>query len=109
MNRVIHNLIIVVTTGFLWQCSKGSGTDTSIKKRSSTTLAVEAVILQPQLLENKISATGTIIANEEVELKSEVSRKVTKIHFTESSSVKRGELLVKLDDRDLIAQLRKLK
>jgi len=69
---------------------------------------VEAVLLEPIELENKISATGTIMANEEVDLRIEVSGKVIGIYFDEGSRVKRGQLLVKLDDRDLKAELKKL-
>ena len=69
---------------------------------------MEAVLLEPIELENKISATGTIMANEEVDLRIEVSGKVIGIYFDEGSRVKRGQLLVKLDDRDLKAELKKL-
>lgn len=109
LKRIKHYLFLLPISALFWQCSEGAGNGTERQKRTTPTLAVEAIVLQAQVLENKISATGTIIANEEVELKSEVSRKVTKIHFIEGSRVKRGELLVKLDDRDLIAQLRKFR
>ncbi|HRQ55657.1 MAG TPA: efflux RND transporter periplasmic adaptor subunit, partial [Ignavibacteriaceae bacterium] len=51
--------------------------------------------------------TGTILANEEVELRSETSGKITKILFKEGSFVSKGDLLIKINDSDLQAQLRK--
>ena len=46
--------------------------------------------------------------DEEVNLSFETSGKITDIFFTEGSSVKRGELLAKVNDRQLQAQLKRL-
>lgn len=68
---------------------------------------VRGVVITPRSLDNKIFATGNIIAMEEVELRSEVSGKVIKIAFKEGSHVKKGDLLVKINDSELKAQLEK--
>jgi membrane fusion protein (multidrug efflux system) len=70
---------------------------------------VDAIIAREKISSNMINTTGTIIANEEVEIKSEVSGRVTKIYFKEGSPVSKGQVLVKLNDDDLIAQWNKLK
>ncbi|HYF02122.1 MAG TPA: efflux RND transporter periplasmic adaptor subunit [Patescibacteria group bacterium] len=70
-------------------------------------LRVDAILMQPERLENKINTTGTIMPNEQVELKSEVSGRITKIYFSEGMSVGQGALLVKIDDSELRAQLLK--
>jgi len=70
--------------------------------------SVQVIVVQPQPLERKINVTGSIIANEEVELRSEVAGKVTGIFFTEGSRVSKGQLLVKINDSDLQATLKKL-
>lgn len=107
INQLLSFLSI---TGLIVGCSSGSGSNISqSEKRSSQPLAVEAVILEPQNLVERIEATGTLIPNEEVELKTEISGRVIGISFTEGSRVARGRLLVKLDDSDLKAQLSKLK
>lgn len=69
---------------------------------------VESYIVQPQVLKERVESSGTIIANEQVDLKSEVSGKVTGIHFKEGSQVSRGDLLLKINDAELQAQLLKL-
>jgi membrane fusion protein (multidrug efflux system) len=69
---------------------------------------VETIVIQPQALDRKINITGSIIANEEVELRSEATGKVTGIYFTEGSRVSKGQLLVKINDNDLQAQLKKM-
>ncbi len=45
------------------------------------------------------------MANEEVDLKSEVSGKIVEILFKEGSRVNKGDLLVKINDAELQAQL----
>jgi len=71
-------------------------------------MAVGATILRPRPLENKIVVNGDLIANEEVELRSEIPGRVVSINFEEGSRVSKGDLLVKIDDRELQAQLKKL-
>lgn len=71
-------------------------------------LAVQARVVQPKLLQNAIRTTGTLQANEEVELRSEATGRVTGIYFREGSRVSKGDLLVKINDADLRAQLQKL-
>lgn len=100
--------IFVVGLLVLQACSGAPGNNSSGRRGPSPTLAVEAVVLEPSELEEKIATTGTIFANEEVELKSEISGRVVGIYFQEGSRVKKGTLLVKLDDSDLKAQLKKL-
>lgn len=70
-------------------------------------LIAKAYVAKPQKLENKIKVTGTILANEEVEIRSEISGKIEKIFFSEGKRVKKGDILVKVDDSELQAQLLK--
>jgi membrane fusion protein (multidrug efflux system) len=63
------------------------------------------VSLQP--LDHTYSFTGTLLANEEVELRSETSGRIVQINFTEGRLVSRGQLLVKIVDSDLQANLKK--
>lgn len=70
---------------------------------------VTVAVVKSSLLSNNITVTGDIIANEEVELRPEINGKVIRIYFSEGAQVKKGQLLVKINDVDLQAQLRKLK
>ena len=70
-------------------------------------MQVSASILTVSSIDQNIFATGSILANEEVELHPEVSGKLMQIFFTEGSKVNKGDLLVKINDSDLQAQLRK--
>jgi membrane fusion protein (multidrug efflux system) len=58
----------------------------------------------PIRLMEHLATTGTLRANEEVEIVSEVSGKISSIHFEEGSRVAAGELLLKIDDSELVAE-----
>ena len=68
---------------------------------------MNAQVITPHLLTDEILVTGRLVPDEEVNL-FETSGKITDIFFTEGSSVKRGELLAKVNDRQLQAQLKRL-
>lgn len=70
-------------------------------------IPVIAHIVSYERLGNNVYTTGTILANEEVELRSEIAGKVIQILFKEGAYVHKGDLLVKINDADLQAQLRK--
>ncbi|MFZ9955925.1 MAG: efflux RND transporter periplasmic adaptor subunit [Flavobacteriales bacterium] len=69
---------------------------------------VTGLVLKEELVDNKIFVTGSVLSNEEVNLMPEISGKVASIRFKEGSTVNKDELLVKINDADLQAQLKKL-
>lgn len=79
------------------------------KNPKSRQVGVDVLIIKPKLLQNKIFSNGTLISSEEVELRSEISGKVTNIFFTEGKRVKKGDVLVKINDSELQAALKKNK
>ncbi|TDQ10153.1 efflux RND transporter periplasmic adaptor subunit [Pedobacter metabolipauper] len=68
-------------------------------------LQVDGIVIKAADFTNGLEVTGTIEANESVSLRSEVSGLVTSINFKEGSNVTKGSLLVKINDRDIQAQL----
>ncbi|MFA0961423.1 efflux RND transporter periplasmic adaptor subunit [Roseivirga sp. BDSF3-8] len=72
-------------------------------------IPVNVVVVEEQTANQNIRITGTIQANESVELRSEVSGKVTRIYFDEGQPVNRGQMLVTINDEELRAQMEKLK
>jgi membrane fusion protein (multidrug efflux system) len=69
-------------------------------------IPVNVMIVKDTTISNNIDVTGTIDANEKVNLISEVAGRITGIYFTEGSYVKKGQLLVKVNDQDLVASLK---
>lgn len=69
-----------------------------------TLLKVDVVEMEYETIEDRIFSSGTVEANEVVELSSEASGIITGIHFDEGRRVARGRLLVKINDSELQAQ-----
>jgi membrane fusion protein (multidrug efflux system) len=65
-------------------------------------------VVQPQPLNNVIQSTGTVLANEEVDIRTEISGIIQKIHFKEGQKVQKGQLLANLNDDELQAQADRL-
>ncbi|MGF1924547.1 MAG: efflux RND transporter periplasmic adaptor subunit [Bacteroidia bacterium] len=72
---------------------------------SSPALSVDGIVVTESSFSNNLEITGSIEANESVVLRSEVSGLVTAINFKEGSSVSKGAVLVKINDKDIQAQL----
>ena len=71
-------------------------------------LNVNARILKYENLNKTFYAKGILIPDEEVDLSFETSGKITDIYFKEGANVKRGDLLAKVNDKPLQAELKKL-
>ena len=74
-----------------------NGKDKSDKKNP---IQVNGIIVKPQTFDNNLSLSGSIEANEQVEIRSEVSGIVESINFKEGSQVVKGQLLFKVNDSD---------
>lgn len=71
-------------------------------------LNVQGMVITPQHLNEMINSTGTLMADEETDLSFETSGRIVAIHFDEGTHVSRGDLMAKINDRPLQAQLQKL-
>lgn len=76
-------------------------------QNSSSLLQVEAIQVQEETIEDQIFTSGTVLAHENVELSAEASGIITDILFAEGSAVKEGDLLVKINDSELLAERRR--
>lgn len=106
----------VVVAGIIYHnVGKGSGveSDAPVEKkampsRGGAPLHINAEILKKQTLTDEIRLTGLLIPDEDVNLSFETSGKIVEIYFQEGSHVRKGQLLAKVNDAQLQAQLRKL-
>ncbi len=71
-------------------------------------LNVNAMVLKHEKLTDVFRTKGQLLPDEEVDLSFETSGKIVKIYFREGSYVRQGELLGKVNDEPLQAELRKL-
>jgi membrane fusion protein (multidrug efflux system) len=75
------------------------------RSTAGNVIPVSVYVTEPSYISSGIHASGSLAPSEEVELTTEVAGKVTKIFFGEGSAVKKGDLLIKINDEDLQAQL----
>lgn len=88
--------------------NQASGKGNASGKSKAPPMTVQGVVVHLERLSNSIRVTGSLLAGEEVELKSEVSGVLTKLALREGQAVTKGSVLLKLNDAELQAQLRKL-
>ena len=81
--------------------SKGPG--------AKTALSVSGIVLKPQVFLDNLSLSGSIEANEQVDVRSEISGIVESINFQEGTMVTKGQVLFKVNDIELRAQLANVK
>ena len=71
-------------------------------------LNINAVVMRKQTLTDKLITPGTTLPDEEVNLSFESSGLIVGIFFTEGNHVRKGDLLAKINDKPLQAELKKL-
>jgi membrane fusion protein (multidrug efflux system) len=71
-------------------------------------IPVDAYIVKPDILKDELEITGTLEPNQQVDIVSELPRRIIRIHVKDGASVKSGQLLFEMDNADLLAQLEKL-
>ncbi len=69
---------------------------------------VSGMVIHPEPFAESLSLSGTIEANEQIEIRSEVSGIIENINFTEGSRVSKGQVLFRVNDQELRAQLAKV-
>ena len=114
VTRII--LILIVGAGIGWLAYTKLSKDQQKQAQAAAAhsdktgaLMVDGYVVQPTALPNEVVTTGTLLSNELTEIRPQVSGRVTDIYFTEGGYVHKGDLLVKLFDGDLRAQMDKLK
>lgn len=76
--------------------------------RTRDPIQADGFLVQPRPVSENVEVPGTLLPEEETELRAEVSGRVVSLDMPEGVDVPKGKLLVKLFDGDLRAQLRKL-
>ncbi|HEY3402302.1 MAG TPA: efflux RND transporter periplasmic adaptor subunit [Ohtaekwangia sp.] len=72
-------------------------------------IPVDAAITATGLIKEELEVTGTLLANQTVDIVSELTRRIVKVNVKEGSHVREGDVLFVLDDADLQAQLERFR
>jgi membrane fusion protein (multidrug efflux system) len=81
-----------------------SGSNMAASSRDQAT-PVRTIVIRTEKLGGKVTTVGTVLSDEEVEVRSQVSGQIQRIYLTEGARVNKGDLLVKINDDELQAQL----
>ena len=98
-------LILIGLIGYRITSNKAEAGKNNNKADKKPPTMVDAIVLSEKDFSNVISLSGSIEANENVEIRSEVSGIVEQIYFTEGTNVNKGQVLLKVNDIELRAQL----
>lgn len=79
-----------------------------VKSPKKQILNVNGLQVKPKMLVDEYRTVGVLMPDEEVNLSFETSGKVIEINFEEGTHVKKGDLLAKVNDDNLQAQLSRL-
>ena len=99
--------LLIATSAFLFSGCGSKNKPDALNKKEKKAVVVDALAVQPQLFSHSIEASGTVLANEFVELRPDVAGRLVLLNINEGTMVSEGTLLAKLFDDDLQAQLRK--
>lgn len=105
--RLIIILLILVTIILFGLCYTNSRLD-GIKSTAGKSVTVKTEIAHLEEISQNIFAIGTVVSNQEVSLTTPVSKKVTKILFSDGQFVEKGDLIVQLDDSQEQAEKKNL-
>jgi membrane fusion protein (multidrug efflux system) len=105
---MIPRLLSLLALTALINCNSSDKKPVQNNNRQQGALVVDGYVVNHRMISDRIEVPGSLLPAEETPIRSEVSGRVVNVNFQEGSNVKRGDLLVKLFDGDLQAQLRKL-
>lgn len=109
IKNLIYALLILLFVGFIAYRVVSNKNKNQESKKSGDKGAptnVIGIVLKTTTFDNNLSLSGSIEANEQIEIHSEVSGIVEGIYFTEGSYVRKGQVLFKVNDIELKAQLK---
>lgn len=98
---------------FIGGCYAKAEDKSSGKNTAATVVApgvpVDAYIVKPAALKDELEITGTLEPNQQVDILSEMPRKIIRVHVQDGATVQAGQLLFEMDNADLLAQLERLR
>ena len=107
---IVYIIIVILVGGAIaYRFNKNKAQKAGMGGRKpggpAAVLNVNGIVTKTENFSNSLSIAGSIEANEQVDIRSEISGLVTAINFTEGTSVSKGKVLVKINDLELQAQL----
>jgi membrane fusion protein (multidrug efflux system) len=100
--------LVAIVAYFTFSPAKGTTPKAKSPVAASKGISAEVYVVKDTTLNEYLNVLGSLVANERVQIVSESSKRLMKVNFQEGAYVTKGQLLFKLDDANLKAQLKKL-
>lgn len=102
---VVITILLLLAIPKIWGLLRKTDPSSPVGSPRSQAIAVRYFVVHSKTIPENIATIGTILSNEEIEVRSEIVGKIQEILFTEGQRVSAGDLLVKINDEELQAQL----
>lgn len=99
----------VIVSLLLLAACKAKQEPAKSKENAPQKVLVDVMVASAHTIQNTVEANGAVIADEFVELRSEVNGRLVYVNIQEGAQVEKGTVLAKINDADLQAQLNKAK
>lgn len=107
---IVYLLLIIGIGGLVaYRITKNQQQQGNNNSPSENLAIIDGMVLQPTEFKDQLSLSGTLEANEQIAIRSEVAGLVERLNFVEGGEVSAGQLLVKVNDIELRARLSKTK
>lgn len=107
---IVYSLLIIGILAFIsYRIIKNKEeANAGLKSGEAKTTVVTGIIATPEKFADNLSLSGTLEANEQVEIRSEIMGVVEAINFEEGTQISKGQVLLRVNDMEMRAQLSKV-
>jgi len=102
-SRVIGSLLML---SFFISCNS-KGKEQAVKEKPP--VMVDVIVAGSEAVASSLEVNGTVVSNEMVELRPEISGRLTYLNIPDGAAVSKGTVLARVNDADLQAQLEQQK
>ena len=83
---------------------EGRGKGKGGKGEGAAPVKVSGFVTKHQSFDDKITVTGSVSANEQIDIRTQVSGVIERLQFKEGANVTKGQVLIKIEDSELQAR-----
>jgi membrane fusion protein, multidrug efflux system len=102
------SVVLIIAIAMFSSC-KSKKKETKTTSQANQPTIVDVLVVTPKTIPNTIEANGSVVAGEYVEIRPEVSGRLTYLNIAEGSRVSKGAVIARINDADLRAQLNKVR
>lgn len=103
-------IAVAVIAAALWPrlMPSSTGEGSTSARPGGAAAPVRTQRVEPEAFESRLTFNGTLMADQSINIRSELRGKVEQIHFTDGQDVTTGDLIVVIESGELEAELRSL-